>query len=96
MGLIRNLLTETHYADNAWTRTDDGTPIHPYDLATHTMFEFMGVRADAVGSTVEGELSILDGPVEIEGKNAAYHLPESPGQDGYVIDGRQNAAFQGS
>ena len=44
MGLIRNLLTETHYADNSWTRREDGTPIYPYDLATHTMYEFMGVR----------------------------------------------------
>ena len=45
MGLIRNLLTETHYADNSWTRREDGTPIYPYDLATHTMYEFMGVSS---------------------------------------------------
>jgi len=92
MGLIRNLLTETFYSDNAWTRREDGTPIYPYDLATHTMFEFMGVRADAVGSTVEVELSTLTGPVEIEGKNAAS-ITRTSGAGGYIMDGRQNAAF---
>ncbi len=93
MGLIRNLLAETHYTDNAWTRRDDGTPIHPYDLATHTMFEFMGVRADAVSSTVEVEHSNLTGPVEIEGMNAASTTRTS-GAAGYIRDGRQNAAFR--
>ena len=87
MGLIRNLLVETHYADNSWTRSEDGTPIRPYDLATHTMFEFMGVRADAVGVSVEGDLSILEQLEVIEGNVSAASL-------GYIIDGRQNAAFK--
>ena len=51
MGLIRNLLTETHYADNAWTRKEDGTPMRPYDLATHTMFEFMAGELGVVLTT---------------------------------------------
>jgi hypothetical protein len=93
MGLIRNLLTETHYADNAWTRKEDGTPVHPYDLATHTMNEFMGVRADALGSAVEGEFSILEGPEEGPGEVAAT-TTSTPASAGYVIDGRQNTAFK--
>ena len=87
MGLIRNLLAETRYADNSWTRREDGTPIHPYDLATHTMYEFMGVRADAVEVAVEGDLRVLAGPEAMDGKVSAAAA-------GYVIDGRQNAAFQ--
>lgn len=88
MGLIRNLLVETHYPDNYWTRREDGTPIRPYDLASHTMFEFMGVRADAVGVSVEGgDLKILEGLEKIEGK-------VFDASAGYIIDGRQNAAFK--
>ena len=94
MGLIRNLLTETHYMDNAWTRHEDGNPIHPYDLATHTMFEFMGVRADAVKVGVEGELSILEGPEKMDGKIAAGSSASADAPAGYIIDGRQNAAFR--
>ena len=87
MGLIRNLLVETHYVDNSWTRREDGTPISPYDLATHTMFEFMGVKADAVGASVEGDLRMLEEQEIIEGTI-------SPTSQGYIIDGRQNAAFK--
>ncbi len=87
MGLIRNLLVETRYADNSWTRRDDGTPIHPYDLATHTMFEFMGVRADAVEVAVEGDLRALGDQEVIEGKVSAAPA-------GYIMDGRQNAAYK--
>ncbi len=87
MGLIRNLLMETHYVDNAWTREEDGTPVRPYDLATHTMFEFMGVRVDPVGVPVNGDLRILDGLEKDSGKVTA-------GSRGFVIDGRQNAAYK--
>ena len=87
MGLIRNLLVETHYPDNSWTRRPDGTPIRPYDLATHTMFEFMGVRTDAVGVTVEGDLRILEDQETIEGKVPAASVA-------FIIDGRQNSAFK--
>jgi hypothetical protein len=55
------------------------------------MFEFMGVRADAVGSVVEGELTILDGPEGIDGKINNV-VPDASA--GYLIDGRQNAAFR--
>ena len=48
MGLIRYLLGRTFYPDNEWTRDRDGSPIRPYDMATDTMFEFMGVRVDPV------------------------------------------------
>ena len=87
MGLIMNLLTETHYADNAWTRKDDGTPIRPYDLATHTMYEFMGVTVDALESKAEGDFEIL------KLKDTVSSRVEK-GNAGYFIDGRQNAAFR--
>ena len=48
MGLIRYLLGRTFYPDNEWTRNRDGSPIRPYDMATDTMFEYMGVRVDPV------------------------------------------------
>lgn len=86
MGLLMNLLTETHYADNAWTRKEDGTPIRPYDLATHTMYEFMGIQADALKSTVEGDLAILNGKDEIKGT-------VEKGDAGYYFSTKENAAF---
>lgn len=87
MGLIRNLLTETHYADNSWTRSDDGSPIRPYDLATHTMNEFMGVQVDPKEVAVDGDFSVVNFPEIIDSKI-------EKGDYGYVLDGRENNAFK--
>ncbi|MBT4402100.1 MAG: peptidase M14 family protein [Bacteroidetes bacterium] len=87
MGLIRNLLVETHYADNAWTRKEDGSPVYPYDLATHTMFEFMGVQVDAKVVDVKGDFSILDS------KEAPDGFIEE-GNKGYLLDGRSNQSYR--
>ncbi len=37
MGLIRYLLGRTVYPDNEWTRSRDGSPMRPYDMATDTI-----------------------------------------------------------
>ena len=88
MGLIRNLLGKTVYPDNFWTRDkDDGDPLRPYDLATHTMNEFMGVRVDPVDEFPKGDFSILRNQVEMAG------TVES-GTSGHMLDGRLNASFK--
>ena len=86
MGLIRNLLTETHYADNAWTRSENGVPYNPYDMATHTMNEFMGVNVDVLNSTLDSSFPVIRKLENISGT-------VEKGNAGYWIDGRQNAAF---
>jgi hypothetical protein len=88
MGLIRNLLGRTFYPDNEWTRDRDGSPRRPYDLATHTMAEFMGVRVDPVNEAVEAEAVVLKEPVKIKGK-------VEKGRSGlYILDGRLNDSFR--
>jgi len=87
MGLIRNLLTETHYADNSWTRKDDGTPISPYDLATHTMYEFMGIEVDVKDVKVAGPFSSIDFPEKVK-------ADVTKGTNGYILDGRINNSFK--
>ena len=87
MGLIRYLLGRTLYPDNEWTRARDGSPMRPYDMATDTMFEFMGVRVDPADDPPPGELRKLTAAVEAVGKVA-------PGVSGYVLDGRLNDSFR--
>jgi hypothetical protein len=87
MGLIRNLLGRTVYPENEWTMREDGTPLRPYDLATHTMNEFMGVRVDPVDADAEGDFQILSDQIQVSGRIEA-------GGVGYVIDGRLNASFK--
>ena len=87
MGLIRNLLGQTFYLDNDWTRGRDGAPLRPYDSATHTMNEFMGVQVDPVDEKVTGDFEKLSGQVQVVGKVAA-------GNASYVLDGRLNASYK--
>jgi len=86
MGLIRNLLGRTLYPDNEWTRDRTGRPLRPYDLATHTMDEFMGVRVDPVDEPVNGVFQVVREPVKVKGQVQA-------GEAGYRLDGRLNDAF---
>jgi len=87
MGLIRNLLGRTLYVDNEWTRDKDGAPLRPYDTATHTMAELMGVRVVPVDERVAGDFRTLNADVSMLGRVEAAGA-------GYVLDGRMNAGFK--
>jgi hypothetical protein len=87
MGLIRYLLGRTFYPDNEWTRDREGSPTRPYDMATDTMFEFMGVRVDPVNEAVKGDLQKLAAAVTVAGKVGT-------GGGAYVMDGRLNDSFR--
>jgi Zinc carboxypeptidase len=87
MGLIRYLLGRTFYPDNEWTRNRDGSPVRPYDMATDTMFEYMGVRVDPVDELGEVALDKVAGPIEPAGK-------VTRGPNGYSMDGRLNDSFR--
>jgi hypothetical protein len=85
--VARYLLGRTLYPDNTYTRDREGNPIRPYDMATDTMFEFMGVRVEPVDEQVKTDLVELSAAIEPAGKVSA-------GTGGYVLDGRLNDAFR--
>ena len=87
MGLIRYLLGRTFYPDNEWTRNRDGSPIRPYDMATDTMFEYMGVRVDPVDELGEVAIEKVVSQIEPAGK-------VTRGPNGYSMDGRLNDSFR--
>jgi hypothetical protein len=87
MGLIRHLLGRTFYPDNSYTRDRDGSPIRPYDMATDTMYEFMGVRVDPVDRLPKGDLRKMTGPVPLNGSVAS-------GASAWSFDGRLNQSHK--
>ena len=87
MGLIRYLLGRTFYPDNEWTRARDGSPMRPYDMATDTMFEFMGVRVDPLDEAAKGEFQKLTSAVQPAGKVGT-------GGIAYAFDARLNDSFR--
>jgi hypothetical protein len=87
MGLLRYLLGRTFYPDNEWTRNRDGSPSRPYDMATDTMFEFMGVRVDPLDEPINADLVKLAAAVQPAGKVGRSTI-------GYALDGRLNDSFR--
>jgi hypothetical protein len=85
-GLIRWVLGQTYYPDNTFTRDRDGNPIRPYDLSTDNFAEFMGVRADPVGTPIEATITPVMGWLDPDGDVTG-------GASGYVLDGRLNDSF---
>jgi len=87
--LVRWMLGRTFYPDNTYTRERDGTPIRPYDMATDTFGEFMGVRSDPVGEAVPASaLAKVVVPL------AAPAAVAAPAPHGYVLDGRHNDSYR--
>ena len=88
MGVIKTLFGRTLYPDDAWTRQPDGTPQRPYDSATDTMAEFMGVNAVPVQGGVEGNFEEVTAPEPLAGGIVGTS------QVGYLFDGRLNDSFK--
>src|SRR5690606_27142381 len=88
MGLVRWMLGRTFYPDNTYTRDREGNPIRPYDMSTDTFGEFMGVRTEPLGVTVEANLVKVTAPIVPKGTFAAGAT------NGYVLDGRLNDSFR--
>ena len=87
-GLVRWMLGRTFYPDNTYTRDREGNPIRPYDMATDTFGEFMGVRADPLETPVEASLVKLTAHVAPKGTVA----PAAP--NGYVLSAKLNDSYR--
>jgi len=88
MGVIKTLLGKTYFPDDSWTRLADGAPYRPYDSATDTLNEFMGVCVDPVDCYIDGDFEILKEYEKPQGKVVGKS------KTGYVFDGRLNYSFK--
>ena len=87
-GVINTLLGRTSYPDTPWTRTRDNDPLRPYDSATDTMAEFMGVRVDGVKARPEGDLELVTAPL-FPALQISAQAPH-----GYAMDCRLNDSYK--
>lgn len=84
---IKYVLEKTIYPDNEWTRARDGTPIRPYDLASYTIPDYMGVKVEVAEEKFEGSFKLVK---ELE--YPVYKISES--KIGYLLDPRYNDSFK--
>jgi Zinc carboxypeptidase len=87
-GLVRWMLGRSFYPDNTYTRDREGNPIRPYDMATDTFSEFMGVRCDPLAEPIVQGLTKVSAPSWPAGTVAA----QAP--NGYVLSTKLNDAFR--
>ena len=84
---IVSLLRRTFYHVGPWSKKPDGTPLTPYDLATYTIPEFMGVRLQEVEKP-------FDGPFE---PVSSLRFPRGdvadPAPNGWLLDVRHNDGY---
>ncbi|MFP3952020.1 MAG: M14 family zinc carboxypeptidase, partial [Candidatus Bathyarchaeia archaeon] len=86
-GLLKTLLGRTFFPDNPWTRHEDGSPYRPYDTATDTMAEFMGVRVDPVNEEIDVDYTKIE-DVDLKGGEI-----KGESQTGYIIDCALNESY---
>ena len=76
--LVRWMLGRTFYPDNTYTRDKDNNPIRPYDMATDTFGEFMGVKSDPVGEKPPADLIKLTAHLPAERNRHRQRRGRSP------------------
>ncbi len=84
--LAKRLLERYLYPDIDVTRDRDGRPVRPYDIATDTVADFMGVAAIEVEEPVNAKMAQI----------SSIQLPEVRLERarGYVIDPRLNDSYK--
>jgi hypothetical protein len=86
--LVRWMLGRTFYPDNTYTRDKDGNPIRPYDMATDTFTEFMGVRSEPVSETIAADVVKLAAHVPLAGTVRANAA------GGHVLSAKLNDTYR--
>ncbi|MCW4051179.1 MAG: M14 family metallopeptidase [Candidatus Bathyarchaeota archaeon] len=88
MGLIMTLLGQTRFPDDSFTRQPDGSPHRPYDTATDTLAEFMGVAVHPCDFITETEV------LQVTDYKPPKGAVDDKGKVGYLLDTRENAAYK--
>jgi hypothetical protein len=65
---VKSLIEPLIYPDNEWTRRRDGSPLRPYDTASATLGDHMGVESFPVEETLTAKLEKLTSPPKLTGK----------------------------
>ena len=83
-GVIMVLLAKTRHPDNQWTR--DASNAHTaFDMASDTVFEYMGVKVHPANAKFEGDFEkVTELPANLKTVSAAK---------GYVLSAKENNSF---
>jgi hypothetical protein len=66
--LNKTMIEPMVYPDNEWTRARDGSPLPPYDMASFTLGDHMGVESFPLEEKITAKLEKLTAPPKLTGK----------------------------
>jgi hypothetical protein len=66
--LIKTMIEPMVYPDNEWTRARDGSPLPPYDMASFTLADHMGVESFPIEEKITARLEKLSAAPKLIGK----------------------------
>jgi hypothetical protein len=92
--LVRWMLGRTFYPDNAFTRSPNGDPIRPYDLATDTFAEFMGVRVEPLGTDIPADVAASARIATLAQRVSSSGNVASGSTGAYVLSTKLNDSFR--
>ena len=90
IGVIKTLLDRTIFPDDVRTRKMDKIPDRPYDTATDTIAEFMGVEVES-SADLKRDNSIFT--LITKAENTTGQLVDQS-EIGYILDSRLNDSFR--
>jgi hypothetical protein len=64
---VKTMIEPTIYPDNAWTRLQDGSPLSPYDMASFTLGDHMGVESLSLVEPLTANLEKLNNAPTLTG-----------------------------
>jgi hypothetical protein len=65
---VKTMIEPMVYPDNEWTRRRDGSPLPPYDMASFTLADHMGVESFPLGEKITAKLEKLTTAPKLAGK----------------------------
>ena len=86
--LIKTLIEPMVYPDNEWTRGRDGTPLPPYDMASFTLADHMGVESFRLDEKITANLEKLTAAPKLTGKVTGA------GSAGWLMTSTWNDSFR--
>jgi len=85
---IKTMIEPMVYPDTEWTRNREGAPLSPYDMASFTLADHMGVESFPLGQKIAARLEKLAAPPKPAGKIAGT------GSAGWLLTPTWNSSFR--
>jgi Zinc carboxypeptidase len=85
---VKTMIEPLVYPDNEWTRRRDGSPLPPYDMASFTLADHMGVESFPLGEKITAKLEKLTAAPKLAARIAGS------GSAGWLLTPAWNDSFR--